>query len=92
MSAVPPHLRPFGTKWKSPVRDVLSPLTHPPAPPRRESRPAGSSSTSFGNGAAKPANVYTGTACIGIAAMHKSNLVPIFSAESAIDTAKMRRD
>jgi len=34
---------------------------------------------------------YTGTAVLGIAAMHKSNLVPIFNTEQAIDTAQMRR-
>lgn len=35
---------------------------------------------------------YTGTACIGIAAMHKSNLVPIFNADAAVDAATMRRN
>lgn len=34
---------------------------------------------------------YTGTACIGIAAMHKSNLVPVFTAAQAVDAATMRR-
>lgn len=34
---------------------------------------------------------YTGTECIGIAAMHKSNLVPVFTADQAKDTATMRR-
>lgn len=42
--------------------------------------------------ATKPkAKVYTGTSIIGIATMHKSNLVPIFNAEAAVDVAKMRR-
>ena len=35
--------------------------------------------------------VYTGTAMIGIATMHKSNSVPVFSAENAVDISKMRR-
>ena len=35
--------------------------------------------------------VYTGTAMIGIATMHKSNLVPVFSTDSAKDISKMRR-
>jgi len=35
--------------------------------------------------------VYTGDKMIGIAAMHKSNLVPVFNDESAKDVAKMRR-
>jgi len=34
---------------------------------------------------------YTGDKLIGIATMHKSNLVPIFSNEEAIDVARMRR-
>jgi len=34
---------------------------------------------------------YTGTAMIGVATMHKSNLVPVFSREEAIDAATMRR-
>ena len=34
---------------------------------------------------------YTGTACLGVAVMHKSNLVPIFNQQQAIDTATMRR-
>lgn len=35
--------------------------------------------------------VYTGTKMIGIATMHKSNMVPIFNEEAAIDVARMRR-
>jgi len=38
-----------------------------------------------------PDKVYTGTAMKGIGTMHKSNSVPIFSAEEAIDIARMRR-
>lgn len=38
-----------------------------------------------------PAKVYTGTMVKGIATMHKSNAVPIFSNEEAVDIAKMRR-
>lgn len=36
-------------------------------------------------------NQYTGTAMIGIAAMHKSNLVPVFDNQHAEQVAKMRR-
>ena len=35
--------------------------------------------------------VYTGTKVKGIATMHKSNAVPIFSDKQAIDISKMRR-
>ena len=35
--------------------------------------------------------VYTGTMVKGIATMHKSNAVPVFSNEEAVDISKMRR-
>ena len=34
---------------------------------------------------------YTGDRLLGIATMHKSNMVPVFSQESAEEIAKMRR-
>jgi len=40
--------------------------------------------------AAEP-KVYTGTKVKGIATMHKSNAVPVFSDEEAVDISKMRR-
>jgi hypothetical protein len=50
---------------------------------------------SFGTGggvaALAPAKVYTGTKVKGIATMHKSNAVPVFSDEEAIDISRMRR-
>ena len=44
-----------------------------------------------GNALLKPAKVYTGTKVKGIATMHKSNAVPVFSDEEAVDIARMRR-
>ena len=38
-----------------------------------------------------PDKIYTGTMIKGIATMHKSNAVPVFSDEQAIDIARMRR-
>jgi hypothetical protein len=35
--------------------------------------------------------VYTGTMVKGIATMHKSNAVPVFSDQEAVDISKMRR-
>jgi len=35
--------------------------------------------------------VYTGDKIIGIATMHKSNAVPVFSDEQAVDISRMRR-
>ena len=38
-----------------------------------------------------PPKVYTGTKVKGIATMHKSNAVPVFSDEEAIEISRMRR-
>jgi hypothetical protein len=47
--------------------------------------------TGLGNAVLKPSKQYTGTKVKGIATMHKSNAVPVFSDEEAVDIAKMRR-
>lgn len=47
--------------------------------------------TGLGNATLAPPKVYTGTKVKGIATMHKSNAVPVFSDEEAIDISKMRR-
>jgi len=44
-----------------------------------------------GNATLAPAKVYTGTMVKGIATMHKSNAVPVFSDEQAVDISRMRR-
>lgn len=44
-----------------------------------------------GNAVLKEPKIYTGTKVKGIATMHKSNAVPVFSDEEAIDISKMRR-
>jgi hypothetical protein len=44
-----------------------------------------------GNAPLKPSPVYTGTKVKGIGTMHKSNAVPIFSDEEAIEISRMRR-
>jgi len=44
-----------------------------------------------GNATMKAPKVYTGTKVKGIATMHKSNAVPIFSDEEAVDISRMRR-
>jgi hypothetical protein len=47
----------------------------------------------IGGVATKPVmgNVYTGDKMLGIGTLHKSNAVPIFNVEDALDQAKMRR-
>ena len=85
-------LTPFGTKWHSPVKDVLSPLTHPPSSPIPDHNPQVTSlNTSGGCALLKPKPVYTGSNMLGIGTMHKSNAVPVFSQEQAQDIATMRR-
>lgn len=50
-------------------------------------------SLNTGVGTAAKADIpqYTGTKMLGIGVLHKSNAVPVFSDEEAIDIAKMRR-
>lgn len=44
-----------------------------------------------GNTALPAKKEYTGDAIIGIATLHKSNAVPVFSQQEAEDISKMRR-
>lgn len=44
-----------------------------------------------GNATLAPPKVYTGSMVKGIATMHKSNAVPVFSDEQAVDISRMRR-
>jgi len=63
----------------------------PKYPPGREPQEIKSLDTGWGV-CAKPADkFYTGTKCKGVGTMHKSNAVPIFSDEEAVDISKMRR-
>jgi hypothetical protein len=65
----------------------------PPKQIVRETPRYPSLNSGLGN-ATKPIHhekVYTGTAMKGIGTMHKSNAVPIFSDDAAIDIATMRR-
>ena len=44
-----------------------------------------------GHSTAPVHKVYTGDKVLGIATMHKSNAVPVFRAEDAVEISKMRR-
>jgi hypothetical protein len=61
------------------------------APPGRETQRIPSRDTGGGVATLAPAKVYTGTKVKGIATMHKSNAVPVFSDEEAVDISRMRR-
>lgn len=47
--------------------------------------------TGVGNATLAPPKVYTGTKVMGIATMHKSNAVPVFSDDEAKEISSMRR-
>ena len=65
---------------------VLAPKTYVRETPKLPSR-----NTGEGIASSKPRMQYTGTKMLGIGTLHKSNAVPVFSDEEAIDMAKMRR-
>ena len=60
-------------------------------PYRRETPYYPSLNSDSGVAAKKPHQQYTGDAMIGIGQLHKSNSIPVFKAEDAVDIAKMRR-
>lgn len=60
-------------------------------PPGRESAKINSLPFTAGPCTKAPDKVYTGTMIKGIGTMHKSNAVPIFSDEEAVEISKMRR-
>jgi len=69
------------------------PLTYKLSAPagRTTSNHIPSRNTGDGIASSKPVPQYTGTKMLGIGVMHKSNSVPIFSDEEAVDISKMRR-
>ena len=80
---------------KSTARKVtkLAAIDYPPTviDPNRRTDHIPSVDTGSGTTAKKTPQQYTGDAMIGIGQLHKSNAVPIFKAEDAVDISKMRR-
>lgn len=68
----------------------IKPISPEMGTPRQTSNPP-SYTTAGGSAALKEVLVYTGTEMIGIAVIHKSCLQPVFSKQTAIDVAQMRR-
>jgi len=60
-------------------------------PPGRSTAHIPSLNSGDGVATLAPAKVYTGTKVKGIATMHKSNAVPVFSDEEAVEISRMRR-
>ena len=59
--------------------------------PRRLTNHIPSLDTGRGVAVKKEVQQYTGTAMLGIGQLHKSNSIPVFSKEDAVDISKMRR-
>lgn len=74
-------------------RALKAPTYVPPRPTHRGADQPRLPSLDTGAGVAAKAapKVYTGDKIVGIAAMHKSNLVPVFNEQAAKDISKMRR-
>jgi hypothetical protein len=64
-------------------------LTTPPG--RSTTHAIPSRNTGDGIASSKPVQQYTGTKMLGIGVMHKSNSVPIFSDQEAVEISTMRR-
>lgn len=75
-----------------PWRDLRSVSCGPLRPGAEDFKKHDSKDSGLAVASKKQANVYTGTNIIGIGTLHKSNAVPIFSEEHAVDLATMRRN
>lgn len=60
-------------------------------PTERNSRTIASLDSGKGSTALPQPKNYTGDSLVGLAQMHKSNLVPVFNTDAVKDVAKMRR-
>lgn len=80
-------LKKYETK---PISKKVKPISQP-KPYVRETPNIPSLNTGFHDCTKKATPVYTGTMIKGIGTMHKSNAVPIFSDEQAVEIATMRR-
>jgi len=77
-----------GTPSQTLARTSISPQY----PPGREPQAIPSRADTPGAVGARPADkVYTGTKIKGIGTLHKSNAVPVFTDDEAVDIAHMRR-
>lgn len=63
----------------------------PKIPPGRETPYIASQDTGWVTCAPIKDTEYTGSAVLGISVLHKSNGVPVFSKQDAVDISKMRR-
>lgn len=82
----------FAGKYASPgFTPVNKPWGSPPPYRRETPRIPSLNAADTTHAAKRDTQRYTGDQCLGVAVMHKSNLVPVFSQAQAVDTATMRR-
>lgn len=82
----------YGLKDKvdqSSVKFTFNPVVV--SPYRREVKSIPSLGDGIGNAVKKERDQYTGNKMLGVACMHKSNLVPVFSEDEAVEVSTMRR-
>lgn len=79
------------TKIRQPTRFNPVVRNSPVIDPKRLTHNIPSLVTGAGAAVKKPVQQYTGDAMIGLGQLHKSNTVPIFKAQDAVDISKMRR-
>ena len=73
-------------------RKKIEPLTYTlSTPPGRETVRYPSLNTGAAVATKAAPKVYTGTKVMGIATLHKSNAVPVFNSEEAVEISRMRR-
>jgi hypothetical protein len=60
-------------------------------PEERDPRKYASLDSGVGNATKPQSKQYTGDKIVGIATMHKSNAVPVFNSEQAVEISSMRR-
>ena len=78
-------------KYKTVTKPVKPASKIQAKPYRRQTPDFPSHSSGRHDTSVKPSLAYTGTKILGIGTLHKSNAVPVFSEEEAIDISKMRR-
>jgi len=84
-------LKKYATKTIAPKKQSLSDVYSLGKPAGRETPKIPSLPFTAGPCTKAPDKVYTGNAIKGIGTMHKSNAVPIFTDEQAVEIATMRR-
>lgn len=72
-------------------KKISKTFSMPKVPAGRETPHYASLNTGLGLTSKPNPNIYTGTKVKGIATMHKSNAVPVFTDEEAVSISSMRR-